>query len=98
MPTFPSLVVLVSFNKSILYCKDLIFRVFCVESSELSYLFFGGVLVFQQLEIDYVIGETNKDLMPNSSGPAAIIRIFGVTKEGIFFLSILTDILAAKNA
>lgn len=45
-----------------------------------------------------MIGETNKDLMPNSSGPAAIIRIFGVTKEGIFFLSILTDILAAKNA
>ncbi|OMP04435.1 DNA-directed DNA polymerase, family B, pol2 [Corchorus olitorius] len=37
---------------------------------------------FQQLEIDYVIGESNKSLMPDSSGPAAIIRIFGVTREG----------------
>ncbi|KAL2347216.1 hypothetical protein Fmac_001216 [Flemingia macrophylla] len=39
-------------------------------------------VVFQQLEIDYVIGESHKDLLPNTSGPAAIIRIFGVTKEG----------------
>lgn len=39
-------------------------------------------IVFQQLEIDYVIGESHKGLIPNSSGPAAIIRIFGVTKEG----------------
>ncbi|KAL1301127.1 DNA polymerase delta catalytic subunit [Arachis ipaensis] len=39
-------------------------------------------VLFQQLEIDYVIGESHKELMPNSSGPAAIIRIFGVTKEG----------------
>ncbi|TKY73810.1 DNA polymerase delta catalytic subunit [Spatholobus suberectus] len=39
-------------------------------------------VVFQQLEIDYVIGESHKELLPNSSGPAAIIRIFGVTKEG----------------
>ncbi|KAL5555418.1 hypothetical protein UlMin_037654 [Ulmus minor] len=39
-------------------------------------------VVFQQLEIDYVIGESHKVLMRNSSGPAAIIRIFGVTKEG----------------
>ncbi|THG23491.1 hypothetical protein TEA_028792 [Camellia sinensis var. sinensis] len=34
------------------------------------------------LEIDYVIGESHKELLPNSSGPAAIIRIFGVTREG----------------
>ncbi|KAF4377123.1 hypothetical protein F8388_017527 [Cannabis sativa] len=34
-------------------------------------------VVFQQLEIDYVIGESHKSLLPNSSGPAAIIRIFG---------------------
>lgn len=40
------------------------------------------LLVFQQLEIDYVIGETHKVLLPNSSGSAAIIRIFGVTSEG----------------
>lgn len=39
-------------------------------------------VVFQQLEIDYVIGESHKELMPNSSGSAAIIRIFGVTREG----------------
>ncbi|XP_020227444.1 DNA polymerase delta catalytic subunit isoform X2 [Cajanus cajan] len=39
-------------------------------------------VVFQQLEIDYVIGESHKELLPNSSGPAAVIRIFGVTKEG----------------
>ncbi|GMP26432.1 hypothetical protein CsSME_00002866 [Camellia sinensis var. sinensis] len=39
-------------------------------------------IVFQQLEIDYVIGESHKELLPNSSGPAAIIRIFGVTREG----------------
>ncbi|XP_058756521.1 DNA polymerase delta catalytic subunit-like [Vicia villosa] len=39
-------------------------------------------ILFQQLEIDYVIGESHKELLPNSSGPAAIIRIFGVTKEG----------------
>ncbi|XVF03922.1 hypothetical protein REPUB_Repub05bG0035300 [Reevesia pubescens] len=39
-------------------------------------------IVFQQLEIDYVIGESNKHLLPGSSGPAAIIRIFGVTREG----------------
>ncbi|GKB12163.1 DNA polymerase delta catalytic subunit, partial [Tanacetum coccineum] len=38
--------------------------------------------VFQQLEIDYVIGESHKGLIPNASGPAAIIRIFGVTQEG----------------
>ncbi|XP_020588039.1 DNA polymerase delta catalytic subunit [Phalaenopsis equestris] len=45
-----------------------------------SFIFFDAV--FQQLEIDYVIGETHKELLPMSSGPAAILRIFGVTKEG----------------
>ncbi|XP_020234941.1 DNA polymerase delta catalytic subunit [Cajanus cajan] len=45
-------------------------------------------VVFPQLEIDYVIGESHKELLPNSSGPAAVIRIFGVTKEGLLlFLS-----------
>lgn len=38
--------------------------------------------MFQQLDIDYVIGDSNTELLPHSSGPAAIIRIFGVTKEG----------------
>uniref|UniRef100_A0A803KN93 DNA polymerase n=1 Tax=Chenopodium quinoa TaxID=63459 RepID=A0A803KN93_CHEQI len=39
-------------------------------------------VVFQQLEIDYVIGECHKEFLPNRSGSAAIIRIFGVTREG----------------
>ncbi|XP_058186536.1 DNA polymerase delta catalytic subunit [Rhododendron vialii] len=47
-----------------------------------AYLSHSKNIVFQQLEIDYVIGETHKELMPNSSGQAAIIRIFGVTREG----------------
>lgn len=43
------------------------------------------ILVFQQLEIDYVIKEVHKELLPGSSGQAAVIRIFGVTREGICF-------------
>lgn len=39
-------------------------------------------IVFQQLEIDYVIGDSPKEILPNRSGSAAIIRIFGVTREG----------------
>ncbi|KAF8730938.1 hypothetical protein HU200_016812 [Digitaria exilis] len=39
-------------------------------------------VAFQQLEIVYIIGESHKELLPNSSGPAAILRIFGVTREG----------------
>ncbi|KAI4317080.1 hypothetical protein L6164_024989 [Bauhinia variegata] len=46
------------------------------------YLSQSRSIIFQQLEIDYVIGESHKELLPNSSGQAAIIRIFGVTKEG----------------
>ena len=38
--------------------------------------------VFQQLEIDYIIGESHKDLCPFRSGPAAVLRMFGVTQEG----------------
>lgn len=44
-----------------------------------------GYSVFQQLEIDYIIGESRKELLPNWSGPAAILRIFGVTREGDHF-------------
>ncbi|VFQ91089.1 unnamed protein product [Cuscuta campestris] len=47
-----------------------------------AYLSQSQSIIFQQLEIDYVIGESHKELLPYSSGPAAIIRIFGVTKEG----------------
>ncbi|KAK1300463.1 DNA polymerase delta catalytic subunit [Acorus calamus] len=47
-----------------------------------SYLSLSQPIVFQQLEIDYVIGESHKELLPSSSGPAAILRIFGVTSEG----------------
>ncbi|KAK3211470.1 hypothetical protein Dsin_016176 [Dipteronia sinensis] len=39
-------------------------------------------IIFQQLDIDYVIGDSHRELLPNSFGPAAIIRIFGVTREG----------------
>ncbi|XP_024367195.1 DNA polymerase delta catalytic subunit isoform X2 [Physcomitrium patens] len=39
-------------------------------------------LVFQQLEIDYVIGDSHKELCPYRSGPAAVLRMFGVTQEG----------------
>ncbi|KAL8166299.1 hypothetical protein V2J09_007798 [Rumex salicifolius] len=39
-------------------------------------------IVFQQLDIDYVIGECQGELLPKRTGPAAIIRIFGVTREG----------------
>ena len=38
--------------------------------------------VFQQLEIDYIVGESHKDLCPYRSGPAAVLRMFGVTQEG----------------
>ncbi|KNA03069.1 hypothetical protein SOVF_212670 [Spinacia oleracea] len=39
-------------------------------------------IVFQQLEIDYVIGDSHKEILANRGGSAAIIRIFGVTREG----------------
>lgn len=32
-----------------------------------------------------MIGETHKELIPGSSGPSAILRMFGVTKEGSIF-------------
>ncbi|KAL2941770.1 DNA polymerase delta catalytic subunit [Bienertia sinuspersici] len=47
-----------------------------------SYISQSQNIVFQQLEIDYVIGECHKEILPNRSGPAAILRIFGVTREG----------------
>ncbi|XP_078157061.1 DNA polymerase delta subunit 1 [Carex rostrata] len=46
------------------------------------YLSSSQSIVFQQLEIDYIIGASHKELLPNWSGPAAILRIFGVTREG----------------
>lgn len=42
------------------------------------------LLAFQQLEIDSIIGESHKELLPGSSGQAPIIRMFGVTREGEF--------------
>uniref|UniRef100_A0A2N9HA95 DNA polymerase n=1 Tax=Fagus sylvatica TaxID=28930 RepID=A0A2N9HA95_FAGSY len=47
-----------------------------------AYISHSRNILFQQLEIDYVIGESHKELLPKSSGSAAIIRIFGVTREG----------------
>lgn len=58
-----------------------LYLVLIVRVSGILKLFFL-CLVFQQLDIDYVIGESHKELLPHSSGPAAIIRIFGVTREG----------------
>ncbi|CAF2087817.1 hypothetical protein HID58_023002 [Brassica napus] len=47
-----------------------------------AYLANSQSIIFQQLEIDYVIKEIHKELLPGSSGQAAVIRIFGVTREG----------------
>ncbi|KAJ4831435.1 DNA polymerase delta catalytic subunit [Turnera subulata] len=47
-----------------------------------SYVSQSQSIIFQQLEIDYIIGDSHKELLPQRSGPAAIIRIFGVTREG----------------
>ncbi|KAK1371435.1 Dna polymerase delta catalytic subunit [Heracleum sosnowskyi] len=48
-----------------------------------AYLSYSTNILFQELEVDYVIGESHKEFLPDSSsGPAAIIRMFGVTKEG----------------
>ncbi|GKV21576.1 hypothetical protein SLEP1_g31546 [Rubroshorea leprosula] len=47
-----------------------------------AYVFQSCGIIFQQLEIDYVIGESHRELLPSSTGPAAIIRVFGVTREG----------------
>ncbi|KAL7112135.1 hypothetical protein ACP275_05G133300 [Erythranthe tilingii] len=47
-----------------------------------SYLSQSQNIVFQQLEMDYVVGDRHYEFLQSSSGLAAIIRIFGVTKEG----------------
>ncbi|KAG9457177.1 hypothetical protein H6P81_001685 [Aristolochia fimbriata] len=47
-----------------------------------AYLSDSKNIIFQQLEIDYVIGESHNELLPNFSGPTAILRIFGVSREG----------------
>ncbi|KAG0577961.1 hypothetical protein KC19_5G194500 [Ceratodon purpureus] len=39
-------------------------------------------VVFQQLEIDYIVRESHKELCPYRSGPAAVLRMFGVTQGG----------------
>ncbi|CAI0428312.1 unnamed protein product [Linum tenue] len=41
-----------------------------------------SIIAFQQLELDYIVGESPKELVGNWSGPAPVIRIFGVTAEG----------------
>ncbi|XP_023636370.1 DNA polymerase delta catalytic subunit isoform X2 [Capsella rubella] len=47
-----------------------------------AYLSNSQSIIFQQLEIDSIISESHKELLPASSGQAPIIRMFGVTKEG----------------
>ncbi|GAY66239.1 hypothetical protein CUMW_247140 [Citrus unshiu] len=54
-------------------------------------------IMFQQLDIDYVIGDSTRELLPLSSGSAAIIRIFGVTREGILDRGIQLDGLGMKS-
>ncbi|KAJ7521254.1 hypothetical protein O6H91_19G043900 [Diphasiastrum complanatum] len=61
-------------------------------------------IVFQQLDIDYIVGESEKDSTSGRAGPAAILRIFGVTEEGnsvcchvhgfepYFYISCLEDV------
>ena len=49
--------------------------------------------VFQQLDIDYIIGESNKKLTPQRSGPVAILRMFGVTGEGKLTVTASTVII-----
>lgn len=63
------------------FCILFLFLFLLVGILMCSYMYGGSV--FQQLEIDYVIGESHKELLPNLSGPAAILRIFGVTREGL---------------
>lgn len=54
--------------------------------------------MFQQLDIDYVIGDSSRELLPHSSGPAAIIRIFGVTREGnLYAVSLIKKSLIVEN-
>jgi DNA polymerase delta subunit 1 len=53
--------------------------------------------VFQQLDIDYIIGESNKKLTPQRSGPVAILRMFGVTAEGKLSVKASTIILSYKS-
>jgi DNA polymerase delta subunit 1 len=47
-----------------------------------AYLSNSQSIIFQQLEIDSIIAESHKELLPGSSGQAPIIRMFGVTREG----------------
>jgi DNA polymerase delta subunit 1 len=49
---------------------------------------------FQQLDIDYIIGESHREILPHSTGQAAILRIFGVTQEGSFMVH---DVFSSLN-
>lgn len=40
-----------------------------------------------------MIGESHRELQPNSSGPAAILRIFGVTREGLSVISHVVSVV-----
>ncbi|KAF6149044.1 hypothetical protein GIB67_018622, partial [Kingdonia uniflora] len=50
---------------------------------------------FQQLEIDYVIAESKKLLLPQSSAPTVILRIFGVTKKSWYQSDLVESDLVA---
>ena len=42
----------------------------------------SGYTVFQQLEVDYVIGHPNKDVQSTDLAEVPIIRMYGVTESG----------------
>jgi len=43
---------------------------------------FPCLLVFQQMEVDYHIGDAVKGMPGNEEGPVPVIRFYGVTAEG----------------
>lgn len=49
----------------------------------LSILELNVTAVFQQLEVDYIIGRPNKDVHVTDLADVPIIRMYGVTESGI---------------
>lgn len=41
--------------------------------------------VFQQMEVDYIIGHPNKDVHLTDLAEVPIIRMYGVTESGVIF-------------
>lgn len=43
------------------------------------------IAVFQQMEVDYIIGRPNKDVHLTDLAEVPIIRMYGVTESGVNF-------------